>query len=252
MKSKKASKDVDRASELEASIVASFSTVLPSILVGNKKETLGGAYECLISCAKSYDVWHPVGPQGSSGLRVRIRDGSKLVTARLKSLRDTLTSNGDVRELATLLASDSLSFVNELIEFVETQYRELTDLSSFSSTDSWSLIIDCLSHIFVELHQARSTVLDSGAHRAGLYLWGFIKAWIIQERYRRNEFKDDPSLTGLLVRRLMVHNGEETLRKQLDGIASNAQQLDKLTDKVSAHHSKHTALQRRVKALESK
>jgi hypothetical protein len=39
-----AAKKMDSASDLEASIRASFSTTLPSILVGNKKETMGGAF----------------------------------------------------------------------------------------------------------------------------------------------------------------------------------------------------------------
>jgi hypothetical protein len=69
---KEASKKIYMGSELEASITASFSTVLPSILVGNMKNFTGGAYECLISYVKNYSVWSPRGPEGSSGLRTRI------------------------------------------------------------------------------------------------------------------------------------------------------------------------------------
>ena len=35
-------------SEIDTSIRGSFSTVFPSILVGNKKETTVSAYECLV------------------------------------------------------------------------------------------------------------------------------------------------------------------------------------------------------------
>ena len=41
------SKKILLGSDIKASIRASFSTVLCSILVGNKKETTGGAHECL-------------------------------------------------------------------------------------------------------------------------------------------------------------------------------------------------------------
>jgi hypothetical protein len=55
-RTREAAKKIDLASDLEASIRASFSTTLPSTLVGNKKETMGGAFECLIGHLKDYTV----------------------------------------------------------------------------------------------------------------------------------------------------------------------------------------------------
>ena len=49
-------KNIRLGSEIEASIRTSFSTVLPSILVGNNKETTGGTYECLVGCIKEYPI----------------------------------------------------------------------------------------------------------------------------------------------------------------------------------------------------
>jgi hypothetical protein len=56
---REAAKKIYLASDLEVSIRASFSTSLNSILVGNKKETMGGALEFLIGYLKDYTVWHP-------------------------------------------------------------------------------------------------------------------------------------------------------------------------------------------------
>jgi hypothetical protein len=53
-----AAKKIALESELEASVRASFNTFLPSIMVGNKKESLGGAYECLNAYIKEFAVWH--------------------------------------------------------------------------------------------------------------------------------------------------------------------------------------------------
>jgi hypothetical protein len=84
-RTREAAKNIDLASELEASIRASFSTTLPFILIGNKKETTGGAFECLIGYLKDYTVWHPCGTKASSGLKTRVRDGVKTVMGRLKT-----------------------------------------------------------------------------------------------------------------------------------------------------------------------
>jgi hypothetical protein len=57
--SQEAAKKIALESELEASVRASFNTLLPAIMVGNKKGTLGGAYECLNAYIKEFAVWHP-------------------------------------------------------------------------------------------------------------------------------------------------------------------------------------------------
>ena len=54
LRAQEATKKIPLGSDIEASIRASFRTVLPSIFVGNKKETTGGAYECLVSYIKDY------------------------------------------------------------------------------------------------------------------------------------------------------------------------------------------------------
>ena len=51
-----AAKNILLASGIGASIRDSFGTVLPSILVGNKKDTTGGAYECLVGYIKDYSI----------------------------------------------------------------------------------------------------------------------------------------------------------------------------------------------------
>ena len=55
--SKESAKKIDMGSNIEAEITSYFSTVLPSILVGNMKEVTSGSYKCLIGYLKKYSVW---------------------------------------------------------------------------------------------------------------------------------------------------------------------------------------------------
>jgi hypothetical protein len=55
-RAQEAAKKISLDSETEDSIRASFNTVLPSIIVGNKRETKGGAYECLIGYIKDFTI----------------------------------------------------------------------------------------------------------------------------------------------------------------------------------------------------
>ena len=85
-------------SKLEAAITASFSTLLPYILIGNMIEITGGAYECLIGYLNNYSVWSPSVPEGSSGLKSIFRDGVKTVAGRVRKLRATVTAYADLKD----------------------------------------------------------------------------------------------------------------------------------------------------------
>ena len=90
-------KNILLGSDIEASIRDSFSTVLTSILVGNKNETTGCVYKYLVGYIKDYSIWHPRGYQGSSGLITRILEGPATVTGSLKRLRNTLTTDPELK-----------------------------------------------------------------------------------------------------------------------------------------------------------
>ena len=66
-------------SYLEAFIRASFGNTLPSVLVGNKKDTMGGSFKYLIVYLKDYTVWHPRGTKASSRIKTQICDGINTV-----------------------------------------------------------------------------------------------------------------------------------------------------------------------------
>jgi uncharacterized protein YneF (UPF0154 family) len=68
----------------------------------------------------------------------------------------------------------------------------------------------------------------------GLYLWGMLQAWKVQQRYLANDFKNDPALTGIMVRRLLLHGGDTTVKDKLA-------KLDSLFAKVEDNHRLNTA-----------
>jgi hypothetical protein len=70
----------------------------------------------------------------------------------LQKLRNAVTKDSEVKELASSLATDAQSFITELLEFVTTQYEDLVKTSTMSDSESWELVVDCVAHIFEELH----------------------------------------------------------------------------------------------------
>lgn len=86
--------------------------------------------------------------------------------------------------------------------------------------------LECLEQIFEELHQARVAVVDAARISQGIYLWGMLKAWQIQQRYVENDFQDDPALTGIFVRRVLLHGQDVALDERLSKLADGLKKVD--------------------------
>jgi hypothetical protein len=106
----------------------------------------------VIGYSKYFTIWHPRGAQGSSGLRSRIREGTKTVTGRLKRLRSTLTMDPELNEMAVYLSTDSAAFISEYLELFTSQYEEYIETSTFQPAQALNAVLDLSALIFKELH----------------------------------------------------------------------------------------------------
>ena len=83
--------------------------------------------------------------------------------------------------------------------------------------------------------------MDAGQYNQGMYLWGLLKTWKILECYRANEFNNDPALTGLMVRHIMMHDEERTQNK-LSQLTTHGDTIDALYTNISDYHKEDVAL----------
>jgi hypothetical protein len=81
-----------------------------------------------------------------------------------------------------------------------------------------------------------------------MFLCGFLKAWEIQDCYRKHQFKDDPTLTGRLARRMMVRDLKNSLKEKLKLLDSHESTLDSLTARINEYHKEAIAFGKKVKA----
>ena len=82
-----------------------------------------------------------------------------------------------------------------------------------------------------------------------MYLWGFLKAWELQECNRENESKNDMAFTDLMVQRIMIHDGERTLKQKLSQLTKNGDKINALYSKIDEYHKEYVALQKKVKSI---
>jgi hypothetical protein len=151
--------------------------------------------------------------------------------------------------LAQGLLSDSVNFCRELVLFVSMQNKHLTQGTKYTKEQVWSMQLDIILQILFELSQQRRGLATSARKEPALYVWAMLKARAIQERLRTNKFEDDPSLNGIIMRKIMLQGGTDAMKLKLD-------KIDEVAKKVADHHriynSDVKSLQDRVGKLEKK
>jgi hypothetical protein len=118
----------------------------------------------------------------------------------------------------------------------------------YTSEEVWDMQLECLEQIFEELHQARVAVIDAAHISQGVYLWGMLRAWQIQQRYVSNDFQDDPALTGIFVCRVLLHGQDVSLDDRLSKITNGVKKLEEHDRQVQSDMKQ---LQRDVKELKT-
>jgi uncharacterized protein YneF (UPF0154 family) len=149
----------------------------------------------------------------------------KKVTKRAYEVRNQV-AGPDALILAAGLVQDSAQFCNELIQYINNQQDELTANTIYTKEQVWLMQLECLKKIIEELSEVREAVADAARFEPGYYLWGMLRAWHIQKRYMANHFKDDPALTGVLVRRILMQGQDSNVKKQLEKVDSVDQKLE--------------------------
>jgi hypothetical protein len=198
---------VDQKTGLESAVVTSFHTIIPSVFIGSSKNVEGGIFAALKGSMKDYNAWKPAQSQ-STGMAKRIKDGVAQVDNRITTMRAEILENELIR-VSNTLVTDSMVFCTHLCSFLEEQHVTYSEGTGYSAATVWDMQLECLQTILEELHNARIGVVDAARHRPGLLLWGMIQAWKVQKRYMNNNFGDDPALTGILVRRLIMQGDDK-------------------------------------------
>jgi hypothetical protein len=233
------------ANDVEEFVIQSFDTTLPGSFVGGKKDVDGAsAHAVLKSVLKTFQVWKPRG-ELTLGVAASISEGVRRRTNQMRVFRQAHTTDVEVKELSHGLLSDSARFCQDLVAFVNEQNDALTHDTTYSAEQIWDMQLECIRTIFQELADARSEFVLPAQSAPGYYLWGMLRAWEVQQRYLRNNFKDDPALMGIFVRRVVLQSGN-------DGIKDKLVKLDKLQDQVLEHHRQHTQAIKKLEIAVSK
>lgn len=224
---------------LEAAIATSFDSIIPGILGGGKVSDVSSTLAVLQAALLKYEDFDP--PGGTEGVMARMNSGIKSAEAQITEMLREVTDDPEVIALAQGITRDSVHFIAECTHFVCTQNKEYTADSSRSKDQVWKMQLECLAIMLEELSKARGMIRTAASFEPRLLDYGQLKGWQVQQRYLKNNFRDDPMFTGVLVRRLLMHGDDKTLKKRLDS-------LESFQNKYNDQHRKDQAEVKKIAA----
>jgi FtsZ-binding cell division protein ZapB len=131
------------------------------------------------------------------------------------NIDDTLKRDTRAYRIATMAPTESVSWLEGCVVFMDNNQRDLTK-ARFGSKKAWHVTTRLARQMLLELAIPRDGVQNS--FKAGQNIqvcqriyWVVLKSHNVMSRYKRHNFKDDPSVSSKLVKFLAVNTGFELL-----------------------------------------
>jgi ubiquinone biosynthesis protein UbiJ len=188
----------------------------------------------------SFDEWDAPG----SGFRVQLKE--ELVTfraAHLENIDNALDRDSIACAVATMALTESVAWIEGFIVFIDDYHRDLTK-AKFGTKKAWHVATRLGKRILEEVAYPRNGV--SNSFEAGnneqvcqRILWAVLRAHDIMARYKRNGYKDDPTVSAELVKFMAVNTGFEAL--EVLAVKVQNMEADVVTSKKEAAAAKKAA-----------
>jgi hypothetical protein len=199
----------------------------------------------------SFDEWDAPG----SGFRVQLKE--ELVTfraAHLENIDVALERDSIAYAVATMALTESVSWIEGFVVFLDDYHRDLTK-AKFGTKKAWHVATRLGKRILEEIAYPRNGV--SNSFEAGnneqvcqRILWAVLRTHDIMARYKRNGYKDDPTVSAELVKFMAVNTGFEALEVLSAKVKTMAAEVTEA--KREAHAATKTAAAAANKADELK
>jgi hypothetical protein len=173
--------------------------------------------------------------------------------------------------LAVRCLNDTITFLTQLMNFVDTIYEKLVSESQFTVAQAWSLTTQILDRICEELYVPKEGVsgamlIDEPESVCCHILWAAFRSHDIMKTYIDSNFENHPVVSAEYVKFLATNSGTEKVEKleqqvvgMTDKLSKAVEEAKKAVAKSDTASTKCTELGRelavlikKVKALEDK
>jgi hypothetical protein len=146
----------------------------------------------------SYKEWD----QSTNGYRARLKEELKnFDIAHTKLIEDTLDVNSKAYSILKLSVTESITWILQLIMYMDDTYNDLIRHNTFSEEKAWQLTTQLAKRIFSEISAPRNGVQNffkvaDNESIGRLMFWPIIKSQDLTKRSKDASFKDDATVAS--------------------------------------------------------
>ena len=166
--------------------------------------------------------------------------------------------------LATASLNATITFVTQLIGFIDTIYEKLLVQSRFTTEQAWALTTQILDRVCEDLYAPKEGVaaamtVEDPASICSHVLWSCLKIHDVMSCYIDHHFVNHPAISAEYVKFLATNSGSEKVDKMESTIASltekvtkGAEETKKAINKADVASSKCADLVKEMQSLAKK
>jgi hypothetical protein len=166
------------------------------------------------------------------------------------------SESGQGYAICRLALTESMGWIEGLITFIDTYYRELTK-AKFGSPKAWHVTTRLAKRVLDEVGTTRQSA--QGGFEAGNavkicqnIVWAVLKAHDVMAEYKRLSFKNHPSVATELVKFLAINTSFESIEKLVTQTKALEAEVSELKKQVSAAVKSSASSSNKADEAESK
>ena len=177
----------------------------------------------------------------------------------------------DAKAVATASLNATVTFLTQLMGFIDAIYQKLHSDSKFSGEQAWSLTTQILDRVCEDLYApkegvAEAMTVEDPASICSHLLWATFRTHDVMKVYLDHHFENHPAISAEYVKFLATNSGfdkvekmevamtsmKEKVEKAMDVAEKAGKRADAVTDKFSALNKEVEVLKKKVQVLDNK
>jgi hypothetical protein len=180
---------------------------------------------------ETFKVWK----NGGEGVRNHIVKRTNLLMSTIaQDINFVFSKDPKSQMLATMCLNGTMTFITQLLTFVDAIYEKLVMASKFTAEQGWSLTMKILDRICEDLYAPKEGVVDAMnvedpesicAH----LLWACFRTHDVMETYMDANFENHPAVSAEYVKFLALNSGFDKVEKLETMVVALKAQADTAT-----------------------
>ena len=186
---------------------------------------------------------HKVWKSGGEGVQKYIVKRMNLLLVTIsQDIGHVLGKDPKAQLLATMCLNASVTFLTQLMAFVDSSYEKLLASSQFSVEQAWSLTMKVLDRICEDLFAPKEGVVvamnvEEPSSICAYVLWSCFRTHDVMASYIDTNFEDHQSISAEYMKFLAMNSGSEKVDKLEGIVASLKTQMKAATKEASKARS---------------